>query len=293
MTEAKIRETVGISNLKTDEEMKDHCTFRCGGRARYFVTPESTAQLVDVIKILNEDKARYLVMGRGSNLLIRQSGFDGFIINTNSIDSIEVRGNVISADAGASLVAASNTASKNSLSGLEFACAIPGSVGGAVFMNAGAHGGEIKDVLTDVTVFDGKNVLTVAADELDLSYRHSAVGEKGYTVLSARFALEEGNPEEIREKVRKNREFRKSQPSEPSAGSTFKRGDGFITAKLIDEAGLKGKAVGDACVSEKHAGFIVNRGNATADDVVKLIDYVKKEVYNKYKVNIEEEVRIL
>ena len=293
MIEDKVRAVVGKENFLLDESMKEHCTFRCGGNAKYYVTPETEEQLIEVIKILTEAEEKFIVTGRGSNLLVRDEGIDGYVVNTNLLNDIKVEGDLITAQTGASLVKVSNTAADSSLSGLEFACAIPGSIGGAVFMNAGAHGGEMKDVLADVRVFDGKDIVTLTAEELDLSYRHSNVEKKGYTVLSARLQLEKGDEAQIREKIAANREFRKKQPSEPSAGSTFKRGDGFITAKLIDDAGLKGAAVGGAKVSEKHAGFIVNSNGASSEDVLKLIDYVKKEVYNKYRVNIEEEIRII
>ena len=161
-------------------------------------------------------------------------------------------------------------------------------------MNAGAHGGELKDVLVDVTVFDGKDIKVLLPDELDLSYRHSNVEEKGYVVLSARIKLGKGDTEKIKNKMAENKEYRvNAQPMEPSAGSTFKRPEGYIAAKLIDDAGLKGFHVGDAYVSEKHAGFIVNKNKAKSRDILEVIDYVKKEVYNKYNVMLEEEVRII
>ena len=288
-----IRNIVGDGGFRENEPMKKHCTFRCGGEARYFVMPQTREQFVEVIKTLKDRKEKHVVIGRGSNILVRDEGIDAYVINTNFLGNIKTDGNIITADCGASLVGVTNEAMKNSLSGLEFACAIPGSVGGAVFMNAGAHGGEMKDVLKSVTVYDGEDISVKSPEELDLSYRHSNLEEKGWTVLSAVFSLEKADMGAVRRQMEENRAFRKSQPSEPSAGSTFKRGNGFITAKLIDDAGLKGKRIGGAAVSEKHAGFIVNLGEATSTDVIKLIDYVRKEVYNKYEVEIEEEIRIL
>ena len=208
----------------------------------------------------------------------------------------EINGEVITANAGTPLALIANKALASYLAGFEFAGGIPGSLGGGVFMNAGAHGGEMKDVLIDVTVFDTSDgkVKVLKPEDLDLRYRHSNIEEKGYIVLSARIQLHKGNKEEIKASMDEFKEYRtRTQPSDPSAGSTFKRPEGYIAAKLIDEAGLKGYHIGDAGVSEKHAGFVINKSNASTKEILDVIDYVKKEVYNKYKVKLEEEVRII
>ena len=274
--------------------MKKHTTFRSGGEAELYINVLSSENLVELIKYLKEHNIEYIVLGRGSNVLVKDGGIDSVVISTSMMKNLSVKDNIIEADAGVSLALIANEALKNELEGFEFASCIPGSLGGGVFMNAGAHGGELKDVLVDVSVFDGKDIKVLLPDDLDLSYRHSNVEEKGYVVLSARIKLGKGDTEKIKNKMAENKEYRvNAQPMEPSAGSTFKRPEGYIAAKLIDDAGLKGFHVGDAYVSEKHAGFIVNKNKAKSRDILEVIDYVKKEVYNKYNVMLEEEVRII
>lgn len=289
-----IKKIVGEENVLLNEPMKKHTTFRSGGEAELYINVLSSANLVELIKYLKEHNIEYIVLGRGSNVLVKDGGIDSVVISTSMMKNLSVKDNIIEADAGVSLALIANEALKNELEGFEFASCIPGSLGGGVFMNAGAHGGELKDVLVDVTVFDGKEIKVLSPEDLDLSYRHSNVEEKGYVVLSARIKLEKGNVEKIKNKMAENKEYRvNAQPMEPSAGSTFKRPEGYIAAKLIDDAGLKGFHVGDAYVSEKHAGFIVNKNKAKSRDILEVIDYVKKEVYNKYNVMLEEEVRII
>lgn len=290
----EIKKIVGEENVLLNEPMKKHTTFRSGGEAELYINVLSSENLVELIKYLKEHNIEYSVLGRGSNVLVKDGGIDSVVISTSMMKNLSVKDNIIEADAGVSLALIANEALKNELEGFEFASCIPGSLGGGVFMNAGAHGGELKDVLVDVTVFDGKDIKVLLPDELDLSYRHSNVEEKGYVVLSARIKLRKGDTEKIKNKMAENKEYRvNAQPMEPSAGSTFKRPEGFIAAKLIDDAGLKGFHVGDAYVSEKHAGFIVNKNKAKSRDILEVIDYVKKEVYNKYNVMLEEEVRII
>lgn len=289
-----IKKIVGEENVLLNEPMKKHTTFRSGGEAELYINVLSSENLVELIKYLKEHNIEYIVLGRGSNVLVKDGGIDSVVISTSMMKNLSVKDNIIEADAGVSLALIANEALKNELEGFEFASCIPGSLGGGVFMNAGAHGGELKDVLVDVTVFDGKDIKVLLPDELDLSYRHSNVEEKGYVVLSARIKLRKGDTEKIKNKMAENKEYRvNAQPMEPSAGSTFKRPEGYIAAKLIDDAGLKGFHVGDAYVSEKHAGFIVNKNKAKSRDILEVIDYVKKEVYNKYNVMLEEEVRII
>lgn len=289
-----IKKIVGEENVLLNEPMKKHTTFRSGGEAELYINVLSSENLVELIKYLKEHNIEYIVLGRGSNVLVKDGGIDSVVISTSMMKNLSVKDNIIEADAGVSLALIANEALKNELEGFEFASCIPGSLGGGVFMNAGAHGGELKDVLVDVAVFDGKDIKVLLPDELDLSYRHSNVEEKGYVVLSARIKLGKGDTEKIKNKMAENKEYRvNAQPMEPSAGSTFKRPEGYIAAKLIDDAGLKGFHVGDAYVSEKHAGFIVNKNKAKSRDILEVIDYVKKEVYNKYNVMLEEEVRII
>ena len=289
-----IKKIVGEKNVLLNEPMKKHTTFRSGGEAELYINVLSSENLVELIKYLKEHNIEYIVLGRGSNVLVKDGGIDSVVISTSMMKNLSVKDNIIEADAGVSLALIANEALKNELEGFEFASCIPGSLGGGVFMTAGAHGGELKDVLVDVTVFDGKDIKVLLPDELDLSYRHSNVEEKGYVVLSARIKLGKGDTEKIKNKMAENKEYRvNAQPMEPSAGSTFKRPEGYIAAKLIDDAGLKGFHVGDAYVSEKHAGFIVNKNKAKSRDILEVIDYVKKEVYNKYNVMLEEEVRII
>ncbi len=289
-----IKKIVGEENVLLNEPMKKHTTFRSGGEAELYINVLSSENLVELIKYLKEHNIEYIVLGRGSNVLVKDGGIDSVVISTSMMKNLSVKDNIIEADAGVPLALIANEALKNKLEGFEFASCIPGSLGGGVFMNAGAHGGELKDVLVDVKVFDGKDIKVLLPDELDLSYRHSNVEEKGYVVLSARIKLEKGETEKIKNKMAENKEYRlNAQPMEPSAGSTFKRPEGYIAARLIDDAGLKGFHIGDAYVSEKHAGFIVNKNKAKSRDILEVIDYVKKEVYNKYNVMLEEEVRII
>lgn len=289
-----IEEIVGRENVLLDEPMSKHTSFRTGGNAEIYINVNTCSSMVELIKYLKEKNIEYIVLGRGSNILVKDGGIDGVVISTSMLKNLSIKDNIIEADAGASLALIANEALKNELKSFEFASCIPGSLGGGVFMNAGAHGGELKDVLVDVKVFDGKEVKVLLPDELDLSYRHSNVEEKGYIVLSARIKLEKGDSEKIKKKMAENKDYRvNAQPMEASAGSTFKRPEGYIAAKLIDDAGLKGYHVGDAYVSEKHAGFIVNKNKAKSKDILEVIDYVKNEVYNKYNVKLEEEVRII
>lgn len=289
-----LKKIVKDENILLNESMKNHCTFKCGGNAEIFVNVLNIDQLVEVLKYLNKEEEKYIILGRGSNILVKDGGIDGVVISTSKMNDMEIDGDMIKANAGVTLALISIKAMENSLSGFEFACSIPGSLGGGVFMNAGAHGGELKDVLYDVDVFDGEKIITLTPDKLDLSYRHSNIYEKGYIVLSARIKLKKGNKDEIKKKMEEFKDYRKrTQPSFPSAGSTFKRPKGYIAAKLIDDLGLKGYHIADAWVSEKHAGFVVNKGNASAKEILEVIDYVKKAVYNEYKVKLEEEVRIL
>ena len=295
-------------SLMQDEPMKKHTTFRIGGPADYYAEPD-VSQISKLIEIAKACDMPVTVIGNGSNLLVGDKGIRGLVIGIgkglSEIDvteavaqqsTVQGNGHVITAGAGAILAAVAAKAAEASLSGLEFASGIPGSVGGAVVMNAGAYGGEIKDVLIDATVLTAEGELkTVTRDELDLSYRHSIVPEKGYIVLSARFRLTPKPKDEIKSYMAELRAKRvEKQPLEyPSAGSTFKRPEGYFAGKLIMDAGLRGYSVGDAQVSGKHCGFVVNKGEATAADVLTLIKDVQETVLKQFGVKLEPEVKMI
>ena len=287
------------STVETSVSMKEHTSFKVGGNADIFITVNTPMELALAIKVLKDAAIDYMVIGKGSNLLVTDKGIRGAVIKfgerMSGVYRFDEEGTDIYADAGASLSSVAAFAADNSLAGFEFASGIPGSFGGAVFMNAGAYGGEIKDVLQSVYVMDKAGELrTIPADELGLSYRKSLVEEKGLIVLGGTVKLEKGNKDDIKSLMNDlNGRRRDKQPlNYPSAGSTFKRPEGNFAGKLIEESGLKGFAVGGAQVSEKHAGFVINKDNATADDVIKVIEHCIKKVYEDTGVMLEPEVRI-
>lgn len=280
-----------------DEPMKAHTTFRVGGNADYFVVPKTKEEVKAVMELCGQMDMPYYVLGNGSNLLVGDKGYRGVIIQIyKEMNQIEVSGNLIKVQAGALLSKIGSVAMAEGLSGFEFASGIPGTMGGAVVMNAGAYGGEMKDVLVDVTVLtaDG-NIITLKTEELELGYRTSVIAKKGYIVLEATVRLEEGKQEEIRAKMDELKEQRVTkQPLEfPSAGSTFKRPEGYFAGKLISDAGLRGFQVGGAQVSEKHCGFVINKENATAADIVELMEQVAQKVQTEFGVQLEPEVKRL
>ena len=277
------------------EPMCKHTTFRIGGAAKYFAMPKNTAEIQTLIAYCKEHKLDYCVLGNGSNVLFTDAGYDGLIIQIGSaMSEIRVDGTSVYAQAGAILARVANLAYEAGLTGMEFAAGIPGSIGGAIVMNAGAYGGEMKDILQKVTVLtpDG-TVQTLSVEELELSYRHSIIPEKGYLVISAVLKLQPGNADEIQSIMDDLKEKRVSkQPLEyPSAGSTFKRPEGYFAGKLIQDAGLRGFRVGGAQVSEKHCGFIINRDQATSTDICQLMQQVSEIVYEKFGVRLEPEVK--
>lgn len=288
---------LGEQNVLTDEPMSAHTTFRIGGAADYFLLPTEGRQIKGIFEICREEGIPCFILGNGSNLLVSDRGYRGAVIQVyRNMNKIETEGTIIRAQAGALLSAVAAEAKKHSLTGFEFAGGIPGTLGGAVTMNAGAYGGEMKDVLKSVTVADNEgNIIKLSAEELNLGYRTSIVKTAGYLVLEAEIFLKEGNPEEIKELMRDLTERRTSkQPLEfPSAGSTFKRPEGYFAGKLIMDSGLRGYRVGGAQVSEKHCGFVINAGGATAADVRALIRDVQNTVYEKFGVMLEPEVRFL
>lgn len=282
--------------VKIREPMKRHTSFRAGGPADWYVAPENADELTAVCRACRKAGSRFYVIGNGSNLLVSDEGFCGVIISTEKFGKLEVSGKSLKAGAGVLLSKAASAALKAGLSGLEFAAGIPGSIGGAVVMNAGAYGSEMKDVLKSATVLDPDgNVLTLDTKELGLGYRTSIVPKKGYVVLEALFSLEFENTEIIRQKMEELAGKRKEkQPLEyPSAGSTFKRPEGYFAGRLIEDAGLKGFCVGGAAVSEKHAGFVINKDNATASDIYRLCEEVKRRVKEYSGVTLEMEVKLL
>ena len=285
----------GDGNVRTAEPLSAHTTFEIGGPAALFVTPGDAQEMRDCIALCREVEEPFFVLGAGSNLLVSDDGFKGVIIALSGMDGISVDGCELTCQAGALLKDASETACTNGLSGLEFACGIPGTVGGACFMNAGAYGGCIADVLKEVTVLNGGSFETLPVGELDLGYRHSRIADDDMVVVSATFALTPGDPSQIRATMDDLTEQRTSkQPLElPSAGSTFKRPEGYFAGKLISDAGLKGWQSGGAAVSKKHAGFVVNVGGATAADVHAVIEHVQDEVERQFGVRLHPEVRFL
>ena len=287
---------LGEENVLVNEDMKNHTTFRAGGAARYFVTPNSVDKVAEIISYL-EGKAKYYVIGNGSNLLVRDEGFDGIIVKIGqNLAKCKINGNIINCEAGAFVSKIANVACENNLSGLEFAAGIPGTIGGAVAMNAGAYGGEFKDVILKVTLLDKDGrVFSLTNSEMNFSYRESVAQKKEYIVLAVEMKLNLGRKEDIFEKMNKFLQARKEkQPLEyPSAGSTFKRPEGYFAGKLIMDAGLRGHRVGEAMVSEKHCGFVINKGNATATDILKVMEDVKIEVKKKFDVDLEPEIKVL
>ncbi len=280
-----------------DVPLRDYTSFKIGGNADVIVFPDTEEKLVSVTEYANNNAIRVLVIGKGSNLLVSDNGFRGIVINTCKMDKIElVDETTIYCECGASLSRLCRFALENSLTGLEFAFGIPGTAGGAAYMNAGAYGGEMKDVLVSCTHINpyGK-IGEFKGDELDLKYRHSAYSDSEYIILSLTLVLEKGDKGDIKAKMDDLMSRRKDkQPLEyPSAGSTFKRPEGYFAGALIEQCGLKGYASGGAQVSEKHAGFVINRGGATAEDVMNVINHCKKSVLEQTGVELEPEVKII
>lgn len=292
-----LQKLVGAEQVWEQEPMKNHTTFRVGGPARYLVKPGSAGELIKVIGACLEAGMPYTVVGNGSNLLVSDAGYDGVVIHLfKNMSQIWVQGNFITAEAGALLVRVSNEACREGLAGLEFASGIPGTVGGALVMNAGAYGGEMKDVVCCVKVLAADGwIREYTGEEMDFGYRRSRIAEGRDIVLEAEFRLRPGKTEEIRARMEELREQRvKKQPLEyASAGSTFKRPEGYFAGKLIEDAGLRGFRIGDAQVSEKHCGFVINRGNATAAQIAEVIEEVKKRVYADFGVRLKTEVKYL
>ena len=306
-------------NLEIEEEaeMAAHTSFRAGGRAALLVTVGDARTLGFVLSVLSAEEIPHIFLGNGSNVLFRDEGYAGAVIKMRDFDSLAIGSGchgfcngdleaksapaadtvLVTAQCGIGLGALARRLAEESLTGLEFASGIPGTLGGALFMDAGAYGGEMKDVVTSVTAIsaDGSELRTFTNEEMQFSYRHSCLQENGFIALSATLALKKGNREEILEQMRELALKRNTkQPVQyPSAGSTFKRPEGYFAGKLIEDAGLKGVSVGGAEVSNLHAGFVINKGGATATDILELIRLIQNTVYDKFGVSLEPEVRII
>ncbi len=282
--------------IKVNEPMKNHISFKVGGPADILLEPSNDMQVIKSIEICRDNNIPYIVIGNGSNLLVKDGGIRGVVIKLSGLNSVNVDKNYITAGAGVVLKEVSDVALDNSLTGFEFASGIPGSVGGAVFMNAGAYDGEMKNIINSVTVLDkNDNIITLPKEKLEFGYRTSSIKTEGYIVLSAQFELQLGDKDKINSRIEELTQKRvEKQPLEyASAGSTFKRPEGYFAGKLIQDAGLKGFSVGDAEVSQKHSGFVINTGNATAQDVLDVIKHVQDEVKNQFGVELKTEVRII
>ena len=288
--------TIDKTKIKENEDMSKYTSFKAGGKARFLIKANQIQDIKDAIKIAKEQNIPFLVIGNGSNILFRDGLYNGIIIKVE-LNKLEINENKATVSAGVKNAVLAQKLLENELTGFEFAAGIPGTIGGAIRMNAGAYGGEIKDILEEVTYLDYSTLeeKTITNKECDFKYRHSVFCNNQNIILSATFNFNKDEKINIQEKMNLYAKSRKDkQPLEyPSAGSTFKRGEDFITAKLIDECGLKGYTIGGAQVSEKHAGFIINKDKATSKDIIELIDYVKKVVKEKKGKNIELEIEII
>ena len=289
----KLNNVIAKDSILIDELMSRHTTFRVGGPADFFVTPKAKEEVRDVIRICKEAGMPYYIIGNGSNLLVSDAGYRGVIVQIyKEMNEVKVEGDLVKAQAGALLSGIAAKALGAELSGFEFASGIPGTIGGACVMNAGAYGGEMKDVLESVTVLTGEGkIIELSRNELELGYRTSVIAKKGYIVLGAVLKLERGDGEKMDEL--KEKRVTKQPLEYPSAGSTFKRPEGYFAGKLIEDAGLRGFQVGGAQVSEKHCGFVINRNHATAADIMELMRQVQIRVKENSGVDLEPEVKRL
>ena len=291
-----LAQIVNANNIKCNESLKQYTMTKLGGNADVFVMPETEEEAANIVKYAYDNNVPLFMLGNGSNMIVRDGGVRGIVINFSKLDRITIDGEIVIAQSGALIIDVSKQVAAQSLTGFEFACGIPGSIGGAMAMNAGAYGGEIKDVIVECTVLtpEGKKIVS-SKDELELGYRKSIIAKKGYYVLSAKFRLAKGDQQAIDAKIADLTFQRESkQPLEyPSAGSVFKRPPGYFAGKLIQDSGLQGKGVGGAEVSTKHAGFIINKNNATATDYIQTIRMVQNVVKEKYNVDLELEVKIV
>lgn len=292
----KLRRIIDEKNIELNAKMKEHTSFKVGGPVDVLVTPIDYNEIINIIKLCKDYKVPFYIIGNGSNLLVKDGGIRGVVIKLTKLDKITVDGEKINAQGGATIAETSRVARDASLTGLEFACGIPGSIGGALAMNAGAYDGEMSMVVESSLVLDGHgNFLHLNKEQLELEYRMSAILKNNYVVLEVTFQLKKGDYGKIKNRIDELMQRRREkQPLEyPSAGSTFKRPTGYFAGKLIQDSGLKGKSVGDAEVSVKHSGFIINKGNAKAKDILDLIEIVQNTVKEKFNVELHPEVRII
>ncbi len=297
-TIVRLIEEAGLCSVVLSEPMSRHTTFKIGGIADMMIEPKSASGLLEAISVLKRFEIPYFVMGNGSNLLVGDKGIRGAVIKiSNNMSACEVSENTIYAESGIKLSRLANTALRNELEGLEFASGIPGTLGGAIFMNAGAYGEEMKGIIADVTYIDTdrEEIVTIPCDECEFGYRTSIFGKNNAIIVGATLRLKKGNPDDIRAKMNdlSARRSDKQPLDKPSAGSTFKRPEGYFAGALIQDSGLMGCSVGGAEVSTKHAGFVINAGGATASDVAALIEKIQGVVEDKYGVRLEPEVKFV
>lgn len=295
-----LEKIIPIEQIKQNEPMKNHTSFKIGGPAEFYIKITTIKELQKILELAKKENIKITILGNGSNILVADDGIKGIVIKTNlkkiKIENKEQNKVEITVDDAMPIGLLGQKLLKEEITGFEEISGIPGTIGGAILMNAGAHGKEMKDIVTEITAIDYEGKIhKFTNEEAEFTYRHSKFSDGKYIILQAKLKLEKGNTEEIKAKMDEYAQFRKEkQPIEyPSAGSTFKRGKDFITAKLIDEAGLKGYSVGGAMISKKHAGFIINTGNATAQDVLDLAKYITDKVYEKFGKKIEFEIKVL
>lgn len=295
-----LEKIISKEKIKQNEPMKEHTSLKIGGPAEIFVRVSSVEELKEILKLCKTNKIPLTIVGNGSNILVLDKGIKGIVIKTNlkeiKIKNKENENIEITVDDGVQLGFLAQKLLKEEITGFEELSGIPGTIGGAIVMNAGAHGKEMKDIVTEITAIDySGNIHIFTNEQAKFEYRNSIFSTGEYIILQVKLLLKKGNKEEIKLKMNEYAQYRKEkQPIEyPSAGSTFKRGTDFVTAKLIDDAGLKGYSIGGAKVSEKHAGFVINTGNATAKDIIELVKYVQNKVYEKFGKKIELEIKIL
>ena len=284
-------------NIKEKESMSKHTTYKVGGEVKYFVTPASIEELIELLKKLKEENTKYIIIGNGSNTIFSNNYYDGVVINLSNINKVEFNDKKVYVEAGYQLIKLAIDAANRSLSGLEFAAGIPGNVGGSIYMNAGAYKSDMSSVIDEVTFLDENlNIKTLKNEELEFGYRESIFQKHNYVIISCVMSLTSGDKDEIIELINDRKERRMStQPLEyPSAGSVFRNpSDTVFAGKLIEDLGLKGYSIGGAKVSEKHANFIINTGNATGEDIKSLIDYIKELVMEKYNIELQVEQRFM
>lgn len=292
----EIMKIIDKNNIFINEPMKNHTSFKVGGPVDILITPTNYDEVKETVKLCKDNNIEYYIIGNGSNLLVRDGGIRGIVIKLSKLNNIKLEDDFVVAESGVLLSQVSNFALENNLTGFEFACGIPGSVGGAVTMNAGAYNGEISNVVHSARVIaNNGEIVELSKEELELGYRMSSILKYGYTVLEVTFKFEKGEHEKIQKRIQDlSRRRQERQPLEyASAGSTFKRPDGYFAAKLIEDCNLKGKCIGGAEISIKHSGFIINKGNASAKDILDLIEFVQNTVQEKYKIELHTEVLII